>query len=69
MVSRQIRSGMGAYAGAAYVWSNPSDLDKKESDGRDPPEGVAPHAHREVQLLALTNSLASERPEGNPTKM
>ena len=25
-----------------------SDLEKKESDGRDPPQGVAPHAHRGV---------------------
>ena len=26
----------------------PSDLDKTESDGRDPPQGVAPHARRGV---------------------
>ena len=25
-----------------------SDIDKKESEGRDPPEGVAPLAHRGV---------------------
>ena len=24
------------------------DFDKKESDGRDPPQGVAPHVHRGV---------------------
>ena len=34
--------------GAPSAWSSPSDLDKKESDGRDPPQGVAPHAHRGV---------------------
>ena len=33
---------------ASSAWSRPSDLDKKESDGRDPPEGVVPHAHRGV---------------------
>ena len=33
---------------APSAWSSPSDLDKKESDGRDPPQGVAPHAHRDV---------------------
>ena len=33
---------------APSVWSRPSDLDKKESDGRDPPQRVAPHAHRGV---------------------
>ena len=26
----------------------PSDLDKKQSDGRDPPQGFAPHDHRDV---------------------
>ena len=30
------------------AWSNPSDLDEEESDGRHPPQGVAPHAHRGV---------------------
>ena len=29
---------------APSAWSSHSDLDKKESDGRDPPQGVAPHA-------------------------
>ena len=33
---------------ALSPWSSPSDLDKKESDERDPPQGVAPHAHRGV---------------------
>ena len=33
---------------APSAWSSLSDLDKKESDGRDPPQGVAPHAHRGV---------------------
>ena len=39
---------------ALSVWSSPSDLEdpmgewKKESGGRDPPQGVAPHAHRGV---------------------
>ena len=33
-------------AGAPLTKTSPSDLDKKESDGRDPPQGVAPHAHR-----------------------
>ena len=33
---------------ASSAWSSHSDLDKKESDGRDLPEGVAPHAHRGV---------------------
>ena len=33
---------------APLAWSICSDLDKKESDGRDPPQGVAPHAHRGV---------------------
>ena len=28
---------------APSAWTNPSDLDKKESNGRDPPLGVAPH--------------------------
>ena len=27
------------------AWTRPSDLGKNESDGRDPPQGVAPHAH------------------------
>ena len=31
---------------APLTWSSPSDLDNKESDGRDPPQGVAPYAHR-----------------------
>ena len=30
------------------TWTSPSDLDRKESDGRDPPQGVEPHAHRGV---------------------
>ena len=34
--------------GALSVWSSSSDLDKKESDGRDPPQGIAPHAHRGI---------------------
>ena len=34
--------------GAPSAWSSPSDLDKKEFDGRDPPQGVAPHGHRGV---------------------
>ena len=34
--------------GAPSAWTSPSDLDRKESDGRDPPQGVAPHAHRGV---------------------
>ena len=33
---------------APLAWSSSSDLDKKEPDGQDPPEGVAPHAHRGV---------------------
>ena len=33
---------------APSAWSSPSDLDRKKSDGRDPPQGVAPHAHRGV---------------------
>ena len=33
---------------APSAWSSTSDLDKKESDGRDPPQGVAPHVHRGV---------------------
>ena len=33
---------------APSAWSSPSDLDKKESDGRDLPQRVAPHAHRGV---------------------
>ena len=33
---------------APSAWTSPSDLDKKESDGRDPPQGVAPHAHTGV---------------------
>ena len=33
---------------APSALSSPSDLDKKESDGRDPPQGVVPHAHRGV---------------------
>ena len=33
---------------APPAWSSPSDLDYKESDGRDPPQGVAPHPHRGV---------------------
>ena len=33
---------------APSAWSSSSDLDKKESDGRDSPQGVAPHAHRGV---------------------
>ena len=33
---------------APSAWPSPSDLDKKESDGRDPPQEVAPHAHRGV---------------------
>ena len=28
---------------APSAWNSPSDLDKKEFDGRDPPQGVAPH--------------------------
>ena len=34
--------------GAPSAWTSPSDLDRKESDGRDSPQGVAPHAHRGV---------------------
>ena len=34
--------------GGISAWFSPSDRDKKESDGRDPPQGVAPHAHRGV---------------------
>ena len=34
--------------GAPSAWFSHSDLDKKESDGRDPPQGVAPHAHEDV---------------------
>ena len=34
--------------GAPSAWTSPYDLDRKESDGRDPPQGVAPHAHRGV---------------------
>ena len=30
------------------VWSSPSDLDKRESGGRDSPQGVAPHSQRGV---------------------
>ena len=30
------------------AWSSHSDLDKKGSDGRDLPQGVAPHAHSGV---------------------
>ena len=34
---------------SSYIlWSSPSDLDRKESDGRDPLQGVAQHAHRGV---------------------
>ena len=31
---------------APSAWSSPSDLDRKESNGRNSPHGVAPHAHR-----------------------
>ena len=34
------------HVGAPSAWSRPSDLDKKESDGRDSPQEVVPHAHR-----------------------
>ena len=30
------------------AWTSPSDLDRKEPDEWDPPQGVAPHAHRGV---------------------
>ena len=33
---------------ALSSWSRPSDLDKKESDGRNVPQGVAPLAQRRV---------------------
>ena len=33
---------------AHTAWSTHSDLDEKESDGRDPTQGVAPHARRGV---------------------
>ena len=34
--------------GAPSAWSSHSYLNKKESDGLDLPQGVAPHAHRGV---------------------
>ena len=40
---------IGLHLKHVYVpsaWSSPSDLEKKEADGQDPPQGVAPHAHR-----------------------
>ena len=36
---------------ALRAWSSRSDLDQKESDGRDPPQGVAPHALQRLILL------------------
>ena len=33
---------------APLARTSPSDLYEKESDGRNPPRGVAPHAHRGV---------------------
>ena len=33
---------------APSAWPSLSDLDKQESGGRDPPQGVAPHAPRGV---------------------
>ena len=30
------------------AWSSNLDIDKKASSGWDPPEGVAPHAHRGI---------------------
>ena len=33
---------------ALSAWFSPSDLDKKESDERDPTQGVTPHTHRGV---------------------
>ena len=33
---------------ALSAWSSPTDIDKKESGGWNPPQGVAPHAHRDV---------------------
>ena len=33
---------------APSAWSSPSDLGKTESDGRNSPQGVAPHANRGV---------------------
>ena len=42
---------------APSAWSCPSDLDKKKSDGREPPQGVAPHAHRGVIGAPRTKSL------------
>ena len=49
---------------APSAWCSPSDLDKKESRGRDPPHGVAPHADRGVVgTHELCRWLASSLPE------
>ena len=43
--ARILQIGLHPYAamkrlGALSAWTSPSDLDKKESDGRDPPQEV-----------------------------
>ena len=53
--------------GAPSTWTSPSDLDKKESDGRHPPQGVAPHAHRGVVgAPELCRWLVSDQPPWVP---
>ena len=50
---------------ATSAWSIHSDFDKKESGGRDPPQGVAPHAHGGVVgahgLYLTTHTQATPR--------
>ena len=53
--------------GAPTSWTSPTDLDKKESDGRDPPQGVMRHAHRAVVgALELCRWLVADQPTWVP---
>ena len=53
--------------GAPSAWTSPSDLDKRELDGRDLPQGVAPHAHRGVVgAPELCRWLVSDQPPWVP---
>ena len=47
--------------GAPLAWTSPSDLDKTRSNGRDPPQGVEPHAHRGVVGATVTRGTVSEK--------
>ena len=49
--------------GRPSAWSSHSDLDEKESDERDPPQGVAPHAHRGVVGAHAGDLFQSSLPE------